>query len=378
MIFSIIIFIITLLILVVIHELGHFIMAKKFNIKVLEFGFGIPPRAWGKKIGETLVSINWLPLGGFVKLLGEDETDKQALENHRSFAAQSVGKRIAVVVAGVVMNLIFAWILFYIVLGFQDFKAQIPLLIDHQFAGVEQRIETFVAVAQVAEDSPAKNAGIKEGERIIAINGENILDGDQMIEKTKSLAGQEITITLSDLQNKESRVVKVTPRVNPPEGQGALGVTLSGFEVANLNYQTQLQKTFAGPIHSWNLIAYSGKILGRLVNESFERKSLEPVSGSVAGPVGITSLANTVLTSSPNPILPYLEFVALLSLNLGVVNLLPIPALDGGRFFFLLIEAITRKRIHAEVERWVHTIGMALLLALALLITFSDIKKIIY
>ena len=116
MIFTILIFIVTLLILVVIHELGHFLVAKKFNIKVEEFGFGIPPRAWGKKVGETLVSINWLPFGGFVRLLGEDEIDQKTLQNPRSFAAQTVGKRMAVVVAGVLMNLFLAWLLFYIVL----------------------------------------------------------------------------------------------------------------------------------------------------------------------------------------------------------------------------------------------------------------------
>src|SRR3989344_4100948 len=110
MLFSVLIFIVTLLILVLIHELGHFLTAKKFGIKVEEFGFGIPPRAWGKKVGETLISINWLPFGGFVRLYGEDEVDQKALQNPRSFAAQKVWKRIVVVFAGVFMNLILAWV----------------------------------------------------------------------------------------------------------------------------------------------------------------------------------------------------------------------------------------------------------------------------
>src|SRR5204863_267071 len=129
MFLSIIIFIITLLCLVLIHELGHFLVAKKFNIKVEEFGFGIPPRAWGKKIGETLVSINWLPLGGFVRLLGEDEQDLKILADPRSFAAQKVSKRIMVVVAGVVMNMLLAWIIFYIILAMSNFKTSFPLLL---------------------------------------------------------------------------------------------------------------------------------------------------------------------------------------------------------------------------------------------------------
>lgn len=378
MIFSILIFIITLLILVLIHELGHFLMAKRFNIKVLEFGFGIPPKIFGKKIGETIFSLNWLPIGGFVRLLGEDEVNKAILENHRSFAAQNVGKRILVVIAGVMMNLFFAWLLFYIVLGFSNFKTQLPLLLDHQFVGVNQQVETMVVIAQVAKDSPAEKVELKAGERVIAINDQLITSDEQLVEKTKGLAGQRIKLTVSDLRKITFRSVHVVPRESPPQDQGPLGIALSGFRIANLEYQTPTQKILSGPTHSWNLIAYSGKIFGRLINQSLSQKSLDPVSRSVAGPVGITTLANAVLTSEKNPALPYLDFVALLSLNLAVLNLLPIPALDGGRLFFLLIEAITKRRVHAEVERWVHTIGMAALLALTLLITFSDIQKILF
>ena len=375
MIFSILIFIITILILIVIHEVGHFLLAKRFNIKVLEFGFGIPPRIFGKKIGETLVSLNWLPFGGFVKLLGEDEVNKKILENHRSFAAQKVSKRITVVVAGVLMNLAFAWMLFYIVLGNQGFKFQLPLILDHKFLGVSQTVESFVLIAQVAEDSPAQKAGLKKGERILTINNQAIKDSEDLIQKTKDLAGQEIKLTLSDPKKQQERSVNIIPRVDPPQGQGAMGIALTPFRLANLKYQTPLQIVFAGPIHSLNLTLYSGKILGKLIDESLRQKTLEPISHSVAGPVGITSLANMVLTSK-NPLLPYLDFVGLLSLNLAIVNLLPFPALDGGRLFFLLIEATTRKKVHAEVERWIHTIGMVILLTLILLITFSDIQKL--
>src|SRR5260221_688531 len=130
----IVVFIITILILVVIHELGHFLVARKFNIKVLEFGFGIPPRAWGKKWGETLISLNWLPFGGFVRLLGEDESDPETLKNKRSFASQAVWKRILVVVAGVGINLLLAFVLFYLVIAAQNFKVQLPLLTTYHFA----------------------------------------------------------------------------------------------------------------------------------------------------------------------------------------------------------------------------------------------------
>ena len=381
MFLTVVIFILTLLVLVVVHEFGHFIVAKKFKIKVLEFGFGIPPRIWGKKIGETLVSLNWLPIGGFVRLLGEDELEKKVLEDHRSFAAQTVWKRIAVVVAGVAMNFLLACLLFYIVLGFQGFKTQLTLGVgvnDFKFIGVSQQIENIIIIAQVSQDSPASKSGIKLGERVLAINEEPISDRNQLVEKTKNLAGQEIALTLSSPDKKDLRIVRVVPRPIPPQGQGPLGVALRGIRTVNLLYETPTQKLLAGPAHAINLIAFSGKMLADLVGQSFEESSLAPVSSSVAGPVGITSIANVILTSTKNPILPYLDFVALLSLNLAVLNLLPFPALDGGRLFFLLGEAITKKRIHPVFEKWVHTVGMAILLTLALVITVSDIGKIFF
>ncbi|MBI4038095.1 site-2 protease family protein [Candidatus Daviesbacteria bacterium] len=376
MIITVIIFILTLLFLVVIHELGHFLLAKKFGIKVEEFGFGIPPRAWGKKIGETLVSLNWLPFGGFVKLLGEDETDRQVLESKRSFASQTVGKRITVVVAGVVMNLILAWILLYATLFARGFKTELPLLLEHNFWGVNQQNEVVVIVRGINKNSPADIAGIKDGERVIAINNEFIKSAQDLIDKTKSLSAEKTELTLSDADKTKFRMVVVTPRVNPPEGEGPLGISLAQFQLANLAYQTLPQKILSGPIHATNIVVYSGKIFGRLIGQAFQAKSVEPLSHSVSGPVGITSLVNDILTQSQNPLISYLDFMALLSLNLAVLNILPFPALDGGRLFFLLIEAITRKRVHQDVERWVHTVGMAILLTLMMLVTFSDIRKL--
>lgn len=377
MILTIIIFILTLLVLVVIHELGHFLLAKKFNIKVLEFGFGIPPRAWGKKIGETLVSINWLPFGGFVRLLGEDEVDKAILENKRSFAAQTVSKRIAVVVAGVFMNLALAWILFYIFLGAQNFKTSFPLLLDHEFVGVTQTQESIVLVRSIAKDSPAEKADLAPGYSIISVDKQLIKDTEDLSSKIKERSGKEVEILIKDQSTGEQKQISLTPRENPPSGEGPIGVSLANLKVANVEYGGALAKVLAGPIHSWNLTAYSGKIFGNLLARSFEEKNIEPVSQTVSGPVGITSVVNTILTQTKNPVLEYLDFVALLSLNLAVLNIFPFPALDGGRLLFLLIEAVTRKRVKAEVEKWIHTVGMVILLTLMILVTFSDIRKIL-
>ena len=375
MIISIVIFILTLLILVLLHELGHLLVAKKFNIKVEEFGFGIPPRAWGKKFEETLISINWLPFGGFVRLLGEDELDKDVRSNPRSFAAQKVQRRIAVVVAGVLINLIFAWMLFYLTLASNSFKSQLPLLLDHHFFGAKEQTETITFIRDIVPNSPAALAGLKPGDTIISVNDKPIQKTEELIDLTKEMAGKEITLTVSGADRINSRQIKLIPRENPPEGEGPLGVSLAGVAVAHLEYQG-LSKALAGPVHSLNIVVYSGKILGHLIGQSFKASSLEPVSQSFAGPVGISTTVNTILTETKKPLLAYLDFTALLSLNLAVFNVLPIPALDGGRLFFLTVEAITRKKVKAEVERWIHAVGMALLLTLMLLITFSDIKKL--
>lgn len=373
----IVVFILTILILVVIHEFGHYFAAKKFNIKVLEFGFGIPPRAWGKKIGETIWSINWLPFGGFVRLLGEDETDKNVLDNKHSFAAQAIWKRITVVGAGVVMNLLLAWVIFYFVLGMQGFKTTLPLLGDYKFVGVNSQVETAIIVGNIAQGSPAEQAGLKDGDRILAINGNPVTTGTSVADTIKSDAGQQITLTVADVQGKNERQVQVTPRQNPPAGQGALGVSLGGMQTVNLSFDSLTQKLFSAPIYSYNLVVYSGKILGDTISYAFKQHDIAPVSQAVAGPIGITSVVQQILAVK-NPLLPYLDFVAALSLNLAIVNILPFPGLDGGRLLFLVIEAITRKKTHAVVEKYVHTIGLLFLISLIVLITISDIRKLIF
>lgn len=380
MAFTIIIFILTLLVLIVSHEFGHFIAAKKFGVKVLEFGFGLPPRIWGKKIGETLVSLNWLPIGGFVRLFGEDETDKKVLEDKRSFAAQSVLGRIGIVVAGVVMNFLFAVILFWIVLIARGFSETIPLITDFHFIGVNQVNHFLVLIGGVAPGSPAEQAGLQSNEQVISVNDIKIDNAEQLINYTKIHSGEKIVLTVAKISDNLSvnpgstRTVILIPRVNPPAGQGPMGVQLGTITMAVLNYNTLPQKVFSGITHAYNLTAYSFKILGDLISASIRTGNIEPVSQSVSGPVGITQMTNVVLHTQ-SPLIPYLNFVALLALNLAILNILPFPALDGGRLFFLLIEAIFRRRVKAEIEKWVHTVGMALLLALILVITFSDIRK---
>lgn len=355
----ILVFILTLFILVIIHEWGHYFAAKRFNIKVLEFGFGLPPRAWGKKIGETIWSLNWLPFGGFVRLLGEDEVDKKALEDKRSFAYQAVWKRIVVVVAGVSMNLLLAWFLFYIVIVANGFKIILPTA------------EPLVLVSQVANDSPAQKAGLKNGDRFIKVNNESI-SAENFQQKVKENAGKKTTFTITDWKGKNPREVVIVPRKDPPANQGALGISLSPVVIREFN--TPLERAFSGPIYSYEFMSIALPQMGTVVSD-FASGNVDKARSQIAGPIGIAAVSGEILSAGWEAVLPYIYFTALLSLNLAFVNVLPFPGLDGGRLLFLVIEAVTRKKPSPVIEKWVHSIGLVMLLALIIAISASDIEK---
>lgn len=360
MILSIVVFIFTLLILVVIHELGHFLMAKKFGIKVLEFGFGIPPRVWGKKIGETLYSINALPLGGFVRLLGEDEVDRSVLKDKGSFAVASVHKRIIVVVAGVVMNLILAWVIFYSVIIYQNFRIIYPTL------------EPAVFVGQVQKGFPAEASGIKVGDKILKVDGREVKKFDDARNFIKEKNGQAITLTLSDIEGARIRQIFITPK-KTDSGDFLIGVGFSPLAIKQ--YDTPVEKVFSGITYSWDLTMVTFAGLGKLGSD-LGSGNLEKASESVSGPVGLAGISSQILGEGPRAFPFYLWFVGVISLTLTIFNVLPIPALDGGRLLFLVIEAVSKKKVREDVERLVHQIGFAVLLALAFLITYSDIRKL--
>lgn len=376
MILTIVIFIFTLLVLVLVHEFGHFIIAKKFKVKVEEFGFGLPPRIFGRKVGETIISLNALPIGGFVRLFGEDEVDSKILKHKDSFASKPVGQRIAIVVAGVIMNFILAVILFWIVLFGKGFKEEIPLFFPYNFVGVNQINETVILVGEVAKKSPAEKVGIISGDRITKVNEIKLNNADEFLYIVNKNAGEMITLTVVNHED-QVRQIEVVPRSTPPKGEGPLGIQLGTVTMANLTYATPLQKAAAGFTHSYNFTVYSFKIFGSLIGNAIQTKSYEPLGQTVSGPVGITQLANSVLQTD-SPILPYLNLIALLSLNLAVINIFPFPALDGGRLIFLLMELIGKKRINPNFEKKVHMVGMVFLLFLIFLVTVLDIRKIIF
>ncbi|MCR4324278.1 MAG: M50 family metallopeptidase [Candidatus Curtissbacteria bacterium] len=366
---SVLVFILILSILVILHELGHFIMAKRAGIGVEEFGFGLPPRIWGKKIGETLYSINLLPFGGFVRLVGEDPTDEKKNAKN-SYYNKPALQRALVVIAGVVVNFILAVVIFYVVIFSLGFKVSLPLLVDHDFKFVNQSKQ--VLVTNVAPDSPAAKTGIKPLESIISANGEKVESIEELQSIIRTNRDSQIELVLEDPANNKTRTVSVTPTFDEKVEAPIIGVGLD--QLAVLRYETLPQKLFAGFGHSYNTIAYSKAVFGELIGYSLKNRDITPVSEGVSGPVGIASITSQAVKLGP---LSVLQLAALLSLNLAVVNVLPIPALDGGRFFFIIIEAITRRRIYPTVEKWVHAVGFVLLIGLIILVTYNDILKLV-
>jgi regulator of sigma E protease len=357
MLITIIAFILVLSILVLIHELGHFWAARKFGVKVEEFGFGFPPRVFGKKIGETIYSINLLPIGGFVKLYGEDPAGggavrrarKEKIDPRRAFYARPAWQRATIVLAGVVMNFLLA-----------------VILISYLFAGPGVAVPTEnIRVTDVAQNSPAQNSGIQKGDEIVTVDGKRITQTPDFAKIVKTRAGQPVELGI--LRDGKEFTAKVTPRKEAPSGQGPIGVAISSIEIKKYPWYSA---PFFGTIEAFR---FSFMILGGLSDIIINLALRGQVPEGVAGPVGVAQLTGQVVTYG---LVATLWFIALLSLNLAIINILPIPALDGGRLFFILIELVTRKKISARHEAMAHAIGLAILLTLILFITFFDIVRI--
>lgn len=355
---TIIIFIVILGLLVFVHELGHFIMAKRAGMKVDEFGFGFPPRVFGIKKGDTLYSINLIPLGGFVKIVGEDGSEAS---NPGSFANKTYFQRFAVLVAGVSMNVILAWVLISIGTGIG-----LPTVISEGEQLPKSAIikSSTVGFLEVADESPASNAGLRPGDAIIAVNGELIDSITEAQELTKQNAGKETKYSIR--RGSENFDVTITPRENPPTGQGALGVALG--EIARVAYPWY-EAPWHGLVSTVNLIWFTLAAFGGLIAAAFQGAN---VGAALSGPVGIAVLTRDVAQLG---FIYLLQFTAVLSVNLAIINIIPFPALDGGRILFLAVEKIRGKKMNEKAEVFANTIGFLLLLVLMLGVTIHDFGK---
>jgi len=352
------VFIIILAILVLIHELGHFLAAKKNGVLVEEFGFGFPPRVWGIKMGETLYSINLLPIGGFVKLFGEEYHEEDAKRSSgklpsRAFINKTPAQKAFIIIAGVLGNFLLAWVLISYL-----FTQGVPTPTDK------------IVVEDVSKNSPAQIAQIKSGDIINRISVDGTAYPIRSIQDigaySNKFAGRDVVFSVKS-GDKEKDITMV-PRVSPPKGEGPLGITLTSYvEKKYVWYKAP----FYGLVHSF---AITHKIVTELGNAAFNFFTFQKTNVDVAGPIGIAQYTGQAIRFGNNAVL---ELMALLSLNLAVINILPLPALDGGRLMFVVYEWVTKRRVNKNIERYVNMIGMASLLLLAAAITISDVLKLV-
>lgn len=371
---TLLVFILILSLLVLVHELGHFISARKMGVRVEEFGFGIPPRIWGKKVGETVFSINAFPFGGFVKVAGEDDEELVDKSDKGAFFNKSPIQRIFILVSGVLMNVLLAVLVFYLFFSINNFKtSSLPLLYDYDFK-YGKVIKNNTVVYDFETGSVAQEKGVKPGDSIYSIDGARVYNVYDVRLQIKEKVGKEVLLEIIDTRklSMEKRTITVIPS-SDKDGNGFLGVALATSVV--LDYGTNpVSKITSGIQHSLNVLDYSLSTFSQLVSISVTQKSVEPVSAGVSGPVGIFSVVGVILDyRGRDALLGILDFVAILSLSLAFVNILPIPALDGGRVVFVLFELVTKKKVKQSVETTLHKWGMVGLIGLTVLITAKDV-----
>ncbi|MFH1522427.1 MAG: RIP metalloprotease RseP [Patescibacteria group bacterium] len=376
MLLTIIIFILVLSLLVFVHELGHFWVARKFGVKAEEFGFGFPPRIWGiykskegawktvkgkSKVEDaksTIYSVNLIPLGGFVKL-GEDDASSN---DPKHFINRPIWQRFFILSAGVSMNVILAAVLISIGL-----MIGLPQVLDESLISKAQVKDRKIQVVQVIPDSPAEKAGLKMADFIISINEKSFISDQELQDYVSGLAGQELTYKVK--RGQEEIILKTTPEIREETGRAGIGIAIVTTGLVKYPWFIAIWEGIKTTIFLiWFIIIafyelFKGLILGH------------GLSADIAGPVGIAAFTGQVARMG---FIYLLQFTALLSINLAIINFLPFPALDGGRALFLLIEKMKGSPVKREIEAVIHNLGFALLMVLVLVVTFRDVARFGY
>lgn len=349
---DILIFVLALSILVLVHEFGHFFAAKITGVRVEEFGLGLPPRIVGKKRWGTIWSLNWLPIGGFCKLFGEDPDEKGATREKNSFLSKNAWEKGLIVLGGVIMNIVLAVVIFSLV---------------YSIVGVPVETDK-VKIIGVAERSPAVEAGLKEGDWVKNVNGVEIKKGSELTEEVVKLAGENVEM----LVNREGEDIDlvVAVRKEAPEGEGLMGIVISNTEMEKIKWYQFYKGIGAGFKEAY----FWGKVIGGGVYKMIAGLLMGQVPKDVSGPIGMYEATSSI--RSNQGLLAVIHFFGVVSVNLAVVNVLPFPALDGGRIIFVVYELLTKKRANEKFEAMVNNIGMVILLGLILLITVGDISKL--
>jgi regulator of sigma E protease len=377
--FGVILGLIILVLLVVVHELGHAIVARRNGVVVEEFGIGFPPRAWAKKLKNgILFTLNWLPLGGFVKLQGEHD----AANKKGDYGAASFWAKTKILLAGVAINWLVAAALLTVLAWFG-----LPKILANQFTIPNDTILTQkpVEITSVSQGSPAAKSGLAIGDQILRFNGEQIATPQALVDKTKAEKGKEVEIIYS--RDGVEATKKVTLNEKNTENHGYLGVS-SG-------QRQEIRASWSAPIvgvvttAQFTLVTLQG--LGDLVVNLFQGivqqfssdqavraeagQNLSAASGSVAGPIGILV---TIFPEAGQAGLTQLIFLtAIISLTLAVMNILPIPALDGGRWFVTAIFRLLKKPLTKEREEQIQGTGFMVLMAIVIMVTILDVTKLL-
>ncbi|PIR66389.1 MAG: RIP metalloprotease RseP [Parcubacteria group bacterium CG10_big_fil_rev_8_21_14_0_10_36_14] len=370
MLITLLIFLIVLGLIVFVHEFGHFICAKKLGAKAEEFGFGFPPRMIGiykknknwkicfrktPKADNTIYSLNWIPLGGFVKIKGEDGSDKNDSD---SFAGLKIWKKAVILVAGVVMNIILAMFL----LG-AGYMIGLPQALDSTISKSAIISEKNVQIVSVSSGSEAEHAGLKTGDEILLIDGKEIVFSSIQDYLTQNVGeGVVYTIKRGDQQFEKT----IIPQILQETGRGGVGVGLVETAIVSYPWHIAIWKGIVEALYYFKEIAIAFIIL--LKNLIIGRGGAEEISG----PVGIAVITARVAKLG---FIYILQFTALLSINLAILNIFPFPALDGGRLLFLAVEKLRGKPVSQKIENIIHNSGFALLMILLIVITYRDFVK---
>ncbi|MDF1497407.1 MAG: M50 family metallopeptidase [Patescibacteria group bacterium] len=367
-----ILFLLVLSVLVLIHEAGHFFAARIFKVKADEFGYGFPPRAFGfvkvdgkwkfvgrkdeKEYKNTIWSVNWLPLGGFVRIKGESPEDSP--NDPDSFQSVAIWKRIIILAAGVTMNWFLAFVLFASI-----FMIGAPAILEDlpEGAVIEDR---RINITHMLEGQPAEQAGLLAGDEVLSIAGVEPTDYENAVALIGAQGENEFEMKVA--RGEEELSLTLQPRYIEEIDKAGIGVAMANVGVVKFTwYQAIYQAGVATYTYTKMIIIAFGGIIKDLV-------TLKGVSDDVSGPVGIAVLTGQFAKQG---IVPLLQFAAILSINLAVINFLPIPALDGGRVVFLLIEKVRRKALRPKLEAMIHQIAFLSLIILILLVTLRDIGK---
>lgn len=373
---TVILFIIILAVLIFIHELGHFSLAKKFGVRVDEFGLGFPPRLIGRRRGETLYSLNWLPFGGFVKIFGEnpDEESVSGPDKTRSLIYQPRWVQALVLVAGVTFNLIFAWFLISV-----GFMSGLPSSVE-AMKGASFATQPKLVITQVLADSPAATGGLKVGDELVYLKGASGVSSPSANQLTPDLvkrfvaehADEELTVGYRRGELFGDRVppvrsLKLSPLPGIVKDQAAIGISMDRIAILQLPPH---KAVWAGLKLTGQLTYFTAVGLLDFIASAFKGESS---LDNVTGPVGLASLVGDAASLGW---IYLLNFTAFISINLAVINLFPFPALDGGRLLFLVIEKLKGSMIKPALANTVNLVGFGLLILLMLVVTYQDIVKL--